>query len=108
VANEEALLRAILSAVARRTFRVADILALVAIGAGKDKQIAAYNLCDGTRTQGEIAKALALDPGNFSRTVGRWIDEGIVIKVGDGRDVKLQHVYPLPRDALKRAEKSIA
>lgn len=105
MSNNEALLRAILGAVARQTFSIDDILKLVAVGAGKEKQIAAYNLADGTRTQAEIAKELSLDQGNLSRTVARWIDEGIVIKTGDGRDLKLLHVYPLPRDALKRAEK---
>lgn len=105
MSNEEALLRAILSAVARQTYTVEDILRLVAVGAGKEKQIAAYNLADGSRTQAQISKELGLDAGNFSRTVARWIDEGIVVKVGDGREIKLQHVYPLPRDAIKRSEK---
>lgn len=93
---QEQLLRAILATVARQTFPPEFIVDKVAIGADKAKQVEAYNLCDGSRSQTEIAKHFGLDPGNFSRTVARWIDLGIVIKVGLSRDVKLLHVYPIP------------
>lgn len=93
---QEQLLRAILATVARQTFSTEFIVEKVAVGADKVKQVEAYNMCDGTNSQAEIAKALNLDPGNFSRTVSRWIDLGIVIKVGQSRDTKLVHVYPVP------------
>jgi DNA-binding MarR family transcriptional regulator len=87
-------LRAILATVARQTFPPSTLRDLVApAGAGGEKQIRAYNLCDGTQTQGEIAKELGLDSGNFSRTLNRWVDHGIVIRVGEGRDAKPVHVY---------------
>lgn len=90
--NTEALLRAILSTTAREAFppdRVAEI-----VGPGS-KQIEAYNFCDGTQGQSAIAKKLKLDNGNFSRTVGRWIEAGIVFRLGEGREAKLLHVYPM-------------
>lgn len=94
-AISEGLLRAILSVTARQTFppdKLADTV--LSKGAG-GKQLEAFNLCDGTRGQGEIAKALKLDSANFSKTVGRWIDAGIVFRLGEGRESKLLHVYPL-------------
>ena len=102
--NEEVFLRAILASVSRQIFSVDDILRLVAISSSKEKMVAAYNLCDGSRTQGEVAKEMGLDPGNFSRTVARWIDEGIVIKIADGKFTNLMHIYPLPRDSLTKFE----
>ncbi len=93
--DNEAVLRAILSVTARQAFppeRLADIV--LAKGAGV-KQVEAFNLCDGSKTQGEIAKRTKLDAGNFSRTVSRWVDEGVVFRVGEGREAKLLHVYPL-------------
>lgn len=93
---QEQLLRAILATVARQTFPTEFIVEKVAIGADKAKQVEAYNMCDGSRSQAEISKQLGLDAGNFSRTVARWIELGIVIKVGQARDTKLVHVYPIP------------
>ena len=67
-----------------------------------EKQLRAYNLCDGSRTQADIAKELGLDPGNFSKTLTRWIDEGIVIRIGEKRESRPLHVYPLPAALLKK------
>jgi DNA-binding MarR family transcriptional regulator len=97
--NSELLLRAILATTARQAFPVDRIVEIVSKGG--DKQLRAYNMCDGTRGQSDIAKLLKLDQGNFSRTVGRWVDAGIVFRLGNGRDAKLLHVYPLPEDAGK-------
>lgn len=55
----------------------------------------AYNLCDGTRAQGDIVKELKLDKGNFSKTVKKWVSSGIILKLGQGNDTKLLHIYPL-------------
>ena len=78
--NSDVYLKAMLSMLARQSFPPAQLSQLV----GKSKQLEAYNLCDGTRTQTEVAKALGLDTGNFSKTVGRWSDLGIMIKVSEG------------------------
>ena|SRR5438876_9401279 len=100
--NNDALLRAILTLIARQTFppeRLAEIV--IAKGAGA-KQVKAFNLCDGSKTQGEIAKSLKLDAGNFSRTVSRWLEEGVVFRLGGGRDATLLHVYRLPDGVTKK------
>jgi DNA-binding MarR family transcriptional regulator len=101
--DSEALLRAILGVTARASIPPKRLANIVMSKGTNEKQFKAYNLCDGTKTQGEIAKTLKLDAGNFSRTVGRWIEEGVVLKLGEGRESRLLHVYPLTRDAVKQA-----
>jgi DNA-binding MarR family transcriptional regulator len=96
------LLRALLTVNGRAAFPAEKLARIIQAGGASEKQLAAYNMCDGNRGQGEIAKALSLDAGNFSRTVGRWIDAGIVFRLGDGRDAKLMHVYPLPKESAKK------
>ena len=66
----------------------------------------AYNLCDGTRTQAEIVKAKKLDSGNFSRTVTKWIEAGVLFKLPDGKDFKLQYLFPIPAAMTKPPKKS--
>jgi predicted transcriptional regulator len=73
---------------------------------GGAKQLKAFNLCDGTRTQGEIAKELSLDPANFSKTITRWAELGIVIRITEGRSVTPVHVYPLSDSEIKKAAKA--
>lgn len=100
--NEEAYLRAILATIARQTFPASELARIVApAGHAGDKQIAAYNLCDGTRSQADVAKELGLDSGAFSRTVARWLDVGVVVRVGQGREARLVHLYPLPTQRSK-------
>jgi hypothetical protein len=89
------LLQALISLTGRAAFPVDDLEDIVSAGGG-DKQRKAYNMCDGSRGQGEVAKALKIDGGSFSRTVARWVDQGIMFRIGDGREAKLLHVYPLP------------
>ena len=103
--SQETYLRAILATVARQTFPPQTILEIMGSNAG-EKQHRAFNMCDGTRTQAEIARELGLDPGNFSRTLGRWIDAGIVIRIGEKGELRLLHVYPLPDALIKKAAKS--
>jgi hypothetical protein len=103
VGNHEQLLIAILGVTARQAFPPDRLAELVAPKKVKgDKQVKAFNLCDGTLTQSEIAKALKLDQGNFSRTVSRWADAGIVFRLGEGREAKLLHVYPLPANGKSK------
>lgn len=64
------------------------------IGPGK-KQVKAFNLCDGTLNQSEVAKKAGIDQGNFSRTFTRWVGNGIAFWVGEGNDAKPLHIYPL-------------
>jgi len=96
--STETLLRALLSVTGRQAIPPMHLVKLVnPANATSGKQVKAYNLCDGTRTQAAIAKSLKLDQGNFSRTVGRWIDAGILFRLGEGREAKLLHLYPLEK-----------
>lgn len=100
--SETTYLRAILAMVARQTFPPSALRELVSPGGASEKHMRAYNLCDGTRTQGEIARELGLDAGNFSRSLNRWVEVGIVIKVGEGREMRPLHVYPLPEIEVRK------
>lgn len=101
---QEAYLRAILATVARQTFSPDNILKIMGPNAG-ERQYLAFNLCDGTRTQAEVAREVGLDSGNFSKSLGRWIDAGIIVRIGEGRDSRPIHVYPLPESHLNKASK---
>ncbi|MFL6726638.1 MAG: winged helix-turn-helix domain-containing protein [Sphingomicrobium sp.] len=90
---------------ARQTFPPSTLYDVVTKGGGGEKQLRAYNLCDGTRSQSEIAKELGLDAGNFSRSLARWVDAGIVIRVGEARETRPVHVYPLPASSMKKGAK---
>jgi len=96
--HTEPLLKAILGMTARQAIPEDKLVQLVGSG---ESQLQAFNMCDGTRGQGEIAKALGIDPGSFSRSVSRWIELGIMLRLGEGRDAKLLHVYPLSKESMK-------
>ena len=99
--NNEALLRAILHTIARQAFAVGDLSDIVGSG---ERQRRAYNMCDGTKTQREVARAVKLDEASFSRTVARWIEAGALFRLGEGRETTLLHVYPLPMGANKKVK----
>lgn len=90
------LLRILVQLLGRKIMQPEDLLRIVAAKGSRDKQLRAYNLCDGTRTQVQISAELGLDRGNFSRTVARWQAAGVLYGLGSGRDRRLLHVYPLP------------
>src|SRR4051812_28050396 len=101
--TSQPFLQALISLAGRAAFPVDDLREIVcAAGTAGDKQRKAFNLCDGTRGQAEIAKQLKIDQGSFSRTVSRWIDAGVVFRIGEGRDTRLLHVYPLPEQTTKK------
>ena len=97
--TNEALLRAILATVARQAFPPDELTKLISPTAGGGKQFMAYNLCDGQTPQTEIGKKAKLDKGSLSRSISRWIEVGIVIRVG--RDQNPMHLYPLPKEYMK-------
>lgn len=99
--DNDAILRAIWSSIAKVAIPPRKLVEIVAPKGKAEKQIKAYNLCDGSRTQSDIAKSLKLDSGNFSRTVGRWVEEGVVIRLGNGRDARLLHAYFLTKEMIK-------
>ena len=98
---QETYLRAILATIARQTFTPQEIASHV-LKNGGERQVTAYNLCEGRLTQGEIAKEVGLDSGNFSKTIGRWVDAGIVIRIVDGKNITPVHVYPLDKSFAKK------
>lgn len=89
------LLRVLVHLTARAALPEEYVVSVVGGKASSKKHIRAYNLCDGTRSQGEIARLLKLDQGNFSRAVARWANAGVVFRIGSGREAKLLHAYPL-------------
>ena len=103
--HNRSLLEAILSVLGRIAFPPEKLAPLVLSKGAGPKQLDAFNLCDGTRSQGEIAKMLNIDAGNFSKTVARWIHGGIVFRIGDGRDAKLVSLYRLEPVSKKRKRK---
>lgn len=97
----DCLLRAILATVARQTFPPDVVLRLIRPKGNSSKQISAYNFCDGRTSQSEIRTKAKLDKGNLSRSLSRWIDAGIVVRIGPNQHPL--HVYPLTADDLKTA-----
>jgi DNA-binding HxlR family transcriptional regulator len=97
--TNESLLRAILATVARGAFPPAVIYKIVAPLPGSDKQLVAYNLCDGQTPQAEIAKKAKLYQSNLSTSIARWIEAGVVVRVG--KEQFPMHVYPLTKNDLK-------
>ncbi|MBI2606834.1 MAG: MarR family transcriptional regulator [Deltaproteobacteria bacterium] len=65
------------------------------------KHFDAYNLCDGTRSLTEVAKEARLDTGNLSRSIDRWVQSGILFRLGTGKKAKLLHLYPVSQMELK-------
>lgn len=100
--SNESLLRAILATLARSTFPPSELLKIVATASGGKKQIDAYNLCDGHTPQADIGKKAQIDKGSLSRSISRWVEAGIVVRIGPN-ELPL-HVYPLHGDNLKKAE----
>ena len=98
-------LTALIQITGRNVFPEDILMQIVMPPGSSEKQLRAYNLLDGTLTQTEICKALKIDKGSFSRTVSRWISLGVVFKIGEGKDKKLLHVYPLPENNIKKISK---
>ncbi|HZL30255.1 MAG TPA: helix-turn-helix domain-containing protein [Pseudolabrys sp.] len=91
--TNETLLKAILAMVARTAFPTAEIYKIVAPTARSEKQLAAYNLCDGNTPQAEIGKRTGIDKGGLSKLISRWVESGIVVRIG--KDQHPMHVYPI-------------
>jgi hypothetical protein len=94
--NEDALLKALISTTGRLAFPIRELHTIVNPTGKASKLVKAFNIADGTRTQVEIARQAKVDQGQLSHAVTRWIGSGVMFRVGEGRDSKLLHVYPLP------------
>ncbi|TMA98682.1 MAG: MarR family transcriptional regulator [Deltaproteobacteria bacterium] len=97
------LLQCLLHVVGRAAVPQDAVLAIV--GPGK-KQIKAFNLCDGNTSQNDIAKKVRLDQGNFSRTVKRWIRNGVMFSIGENKETRPLHIYAIP-EASARGKKRL-
>lgn len=73
------------------------------VGEGK-KQRAAFNLCDGSNAQTDISKKTGIAQGNLSKTFKRWVENGVAYWIGEGKDARLLHIYPLPEVTKKTAK----
>lgn len=100
----DSLLRCAIQVVGRIAIRPEQVGEILVVNATA-KQFKAYNLCDGTKTQGEVTKAAGLDSGNFSRTVARWVKSGVLFRLGSGKEAKLLHIYPLAESDFKLMRK---
>jgi hypothetical protein len=100
MADNDELLRILIQLNARQAFPAESLRGIV----GSGKYLDAYNMCDGSRTQAEIVKAAKVDQGQFSRTSSRWIQEGVLFKLGAGRDTTLLHLYPLAPEISSKAK----
>jgi hypothetical protein len=96
------LLQILVQVIARATVPAATVREIVETG---KKQIKAFNLCDGTLNQTDIGRKLKIDLGNFSRTVSRWVEQGIAFRLGEGKEAKILHIYPIRKEQRKRVTK---
>ena len=98
----EDLLKGILATLGRTAFAPEVLYKIVAPTSGSCKQVLAYNLCDGQTSQAEICKRAKLDAGSLSRSIAKWIEAGVIIRMGD--DSLPLHLYPLTRMSPKKKE----
>jgi hypothetical protein len=96
------LLQILVHVVARAAIPPASVREIVGLG---KKQIRAFNLCDGSLNQKDVSRKTKLDSGNFSRTVSRWVEQGVVFKLGESKQAKLLHIYPIGKEPKKRKPK---
>ena len=82
----------------------ADEVRLV-VGAGKNR-IQAFNLCDGNHTLEDIRRETKIDSGNLSRAATSWLENGIAFWMGQGKDARLLHIYPIPERERTRGRKA--
>jgi len=93
------LTRILVQLVGRSVFPEDKLRKVILRTATSAKYLIAYNLCDGTRTRIEVAKAAKLDKDNFNKRATRWIQEGILFELGQGNTRRLLHLYPLAFEA---------
>ena len=96
------LLRCLMHILGRASMPIKTVYDLVGRG---DKQIQAFNLCDGSLSQSEVSKKTKIDQGQLSRTSTRWVENGIAFWIGVGKDARLLHIYPLPSNTKPKAKK---
>jgi predicted transcriptional regulator len=103
MSDDSQLLKAILSTVARQAFPPEKLLEIVAPKASSERQIAAYNLCDGEHTQTEIAATVKIDKANLNKSISKWIELGVMFRIRNGTEMRPMHLYPLPAASKKKS-----
>jgi len=89
----EWLLECLIHVIGRAAVKLDEVREVVGKGA---KQIQAFNLCDGSLTLTRVANKTGLDGGNLSRTVDRWVKNGVMFRFEEGNEVRLLHIFPVP------------
>ena len=98
------LLRCAIQVIGRVAVPPDQVREIVGVGKKYKKQLHAFNLCDGSRTQKEIAEESGISQGNLSRTLKRWHRHGIVFVFGQGKESIFLHIYPLPPSEKKKKQ----
>jgi hypothetical protein len=89
----EQLIECLIQVVGRAAVPESKVFEIVGTGM---KQRRAFNLADGSRSQNDIARQAKVDQGNLSRTAARWVENGVAFWIGEGKDARLMHIYPVP------------
>ena len=92
-AKVEQLLKCLIHVIGRAARPVEDVQAIV--GSGR-RQVKAFNLCNGSNSQNEIARKSGIDQGNLSRSCSRWVEHGVAFWIGEGKEARLLHIYAIP------------
>lgn len=100
--QSDQLLRCLVQIIGRAAMPTEKVFELVGRG---EKQVEAFNLCDGTLSQREICKKTGIDAGQMSRTFTRWVENGVAFWIGEGQAARLLHIYPLPTSAKAKPKK---
>lgn len=87
------LLKVLIAVTGRGVFSPDQISQIVA-PRGRGPYILAYNLCDGATPLAEIARLAKLDRANLHKATLKWIEAGILFRVGPNE--MLLHLYSLP------------
>lgn len=97
------LVRTLVAMIGRMAFPEERLRPLVS-PTGSSALLEAYRMCNGRTPLAAIVKATQMDFGQLSRTVKKWVEAGIMYKVGP-KQLPL-HLYPLapsPRTPAKKA-----
>src|SRR2546425_11489026 len=82
----EQLLQCLIHVVGRAAVSEERVRQIVATG---EKQVEAFNSCDGTLTQKEVVEKVGLDQGSVSRSMTRWVENGVAFWIGDRKSTRL-------------------
>jgi hypothetical protein len=98
----ESLLECLIQVIGRVAIPIDRVYEIVGTN---DKQIKAFNLCNGVVTQLEVAKKCGIDPGNFNRIITKWVENGVAFWIGSGKDARVMHIYSIPSITKKKSKR---